>query len=169
LGAGQPDGRAYIKTQAPFPLKTFYGRMYMYMNAVPNNAHFIFISASGGANSFVWGGQFGNIAANYFPGDCAKNYRNLQPKANVWQCVEWKFDGTNNQMQIWLDDLNQTNANYASIINGQGADFGNCSWKAPDMFTSLTIGWGHYHQNIDQNVWVDDLVIDSNLIGCGQP
>jgi hypothetical protein len=164
------QGRAFINTTKPFPLKAFYGRMMMYMDKLPGTAHFDFVSAYGGNNenngNYVWGGQFGHIIANYHPGDCPRHYNNLIPKTKVWQCVEWKFDGNINEMELWIDDINQTGANHAVITNGQNGN-GCGNWAAPSMFDTMSIGWAHYQQqDVGNDTWIDDLVIDDQRIGC---
>jgi hypothetical protein len=165
------SGRAFMMLKAPFPVpnNTFYGRMMMYMQKVPANAHFDYVSAYDGIkesnNNYVWGGQFGTTMANYHPGDCYRHFTG-KPVPGKWQCVEWKFDGPNHQMDLWLDDLNQTGLNHSVITNGVGGS-GCGNWAPPTAFGALTIGWAHYQTGDDnQNSWIDDLVLDDKRIGC---
>lgn len=175
-------GRAFLNTDAPFPVpgNVFYGRMMIFMENIPGSAHWDIISAYGGDSvcegNYRWGGQNGHTLANYHPGDCYQHYNSLVPDEGKWLCYEWKFDGPANEMQVWIDDLEMSDSNHATLSGfGQGcANAGNCpsnphpgeEWVAPE-WSHLSLGWAHY-QSEDQvpNIWIDDVVIDDARIGC---
>jgi hypothetical protein len=43
------------------------------------------------------------------------------------------------------------------------------AWEGPQFFDQLTIGWEQYQDTPAQEVWIDDLVISSERVGCPLP
>jgi hypothetical protein len=82
-----------------------------------------------------------------------------------WACIEWKFDGAQNQMSLWLDGAPLPDL----TVNGTGdgcvnapADF---PWTAP-AFDHLDLGWESYQADDARTFWIDDVVVSSAPIGC---
>jgi hypothetical protein len=122
------------------------------------------------------GGAFGKLTAIYdTPGSYA--VPPTAPATNCWNaatsdvmpvgrwaCVEWKFDGTNDVMQLWLDGFGVPGLNVKGTGEGctdQAADF---HWKAPS-FTEIFIGWESGGADEARTVWVDDVVIGTEKVG----
>ena len=43
-------------------------------------------------------------------------------------------------------------------------------WLAPPAFTTLHLGWERYQQPTNaQNLWVDDVVVSTERVGCPAP
>ena len=103
--------------------------------------------------------------------NCRKHSKWTLPVAK-WTCVEWHFDGERNEMQYWLDgeelsdihvtergDAPDSHCEHLSDLNGQ--------WLAPPAFQSVYMGWERYDASAnDQNVWLDELVISQQRVGC---
>ncbi|UQA54601.1 hypothetical protein [Polyangium aurulentum] len=83
-----------------------------------------------------------------------------------WACVEWKFDGGNDEMQLWLDGFGIPGLNLKGTgqgcTGGQSADF---VWKAP-TFTEILVGWETGDPDVARTIWVDDVVIGAEKVGC---
>lgn len=174
--------RAYFSLTAPFfPVagNAFFGRMWVYLTAAPAmTTHWTNISGEGTAvsdagtpfNAFVrYGGQVQkHLMANYdssvFASDCWQHSAVAFPEGK-WACMEWRFDGPNGKMEFWLDGaqlsaltVNQTGQ--GCIANGLGG-----KWVMP-AFSTLRLGWEHYQTSIPIELWVDDVALDVNRIGC---
>lgn len=173
--------QAYFGVRAPFfPVagNSFYGRAWFYVAAVPaNTTHWTNISGEGpvpdaGTNvrAFVrYGGQvMKRLMANYDTSnvgtDCWQHSTVAMPEG-TWNCYEWHFDQPNNRMELWLDGtpLTQVTINgtgQGCIDNGLGG-----KWLLP-QFDSLRLGWEHYQTSIPIQMWVDDVALDTQRIGC---
>jgi hypothetical protein len=89
--------------------------------------------------------------------DCIQQSTAVLSEAS-WNCVEWQFDGVNDQIRVWLDgqpvpDLTVINP----PIGGH--------WPAP-KFEEIRLGW-YYVPNLPAEMWIDDVAIGSQRIGCG--
>jgi hypothetical protein len=184
-----------IQDPSIFPLEgnLLYGRMMFWLEAAPTTSvHWTFIRGLGtvpgathhaeyrygGQQPILDGGMFvGNqLMANYetpdwyedkaTPGsDCWHHANGRVIPALVWTCVEWKFDGTTNGMQLWLDGAAADDL----TVDGKGqgcvnapADF---TWTAPS-FSQLDLGWESYQTDTARTAYIDDVVLSSTKIGC---
>jgi hypothetical protein len=76
-----------------------------------------------------------------------------------WSCVEWHFDGINNQMHFWMD---------GQAIESMTVIDPQCGgpWQAP-AFERVDLGWGSAPAGVAvAEMWIDDVGIDSQRIGC---
>jgi hypothetical protein len=103
--------------------------------------------------------------------NCRQHSKWTLPVAK-WTCVEWHFDGGRNEMQYWLDgnelsdmhvvergDAPDSHCEHLSDLHGQ--------WLAPPAFQSVYMGWERYDPSAnDQNVWLDEVVISQQRVGC---
>ena len=100
--------------------------------------------------------------------DCWQHSATTMPTRR-WACVEWHFDGAQNEMEMWLDGRALEDIHV--IGSGEGC-LGNDldgQWLAPPAFQSLYLGWERYQQaGNDRNLWVDDVVVSTERIGCPQ-
>ena len=87
-----------------------------------------------------------------------------------WVCWEWMVDGATPELHMWLDGQPQTEAD----VVGKGtacATGPNGTWTAPEAFSRIIIGWEQYTQPSDvaNEVWLDDLVMGPERVGCPPP
>jgi hypothetical protein len=97
--------------------------------------------------------------------DCWQHAQGEFVPVGRWSCVEWMFDGGSNEMRLWLDG----SAVESLTVTGSGdgcvaSDFDNV-WTAP-TFEYLEIGWESYQPDDSRTLFIDDLVIDDQPIGC---
>jgi len=100
--------------------------------------------------------------------NCWSHANQIAAPVGKWACIEWKFDGPNNEMQLWLDGIGVAGMD----IKGQGdacsGPDGQYTWEAP-AFTEIYMGWETYLPDMqDRTVWIDDVVISTQRIGCPQ-
>ncbi|HET7812555.1 MAG TPA: hypothetical protein VFL16_18430, partial [Steroidobacteraceae bacterium] len=80
---------------------------------------------------------------------------------------EWHMSVATHEMQFWIDGKP-----IAHVKNGAGPKA--CSghdlddrWLAPPRFDSLYIGFERYGDTMnDQNLWIDDVALGQQRIGC---
>jgi hypothetical protein len=186
--AGTPVA-VIAKQGAPlFPIagNMMYGRVMMWLTGTPGgDYHWNNIQAAGtmpGATTwgkYGWGGQFGKILAGYTVRtaqtattatmDCSNPSMSAFPSGK-WVCVEWQFDGTKNAMHLWFDGTLLSDVD----VNGMGTrcvantDLGK-PWSAPD-FSFLSLGWQQYQgSNGALEMWMDDVAVGTQRIGCPAP
>jgi hypothetical protein len=177
-----------VREGAPlFPIagNVMYGRMMVWLTQTPaGNYHWNNTQAAGtiaGSTRYAkygWGGQFGTVLAGYTVRDsptgpavidCSKPSATGIPEKR-WVCVEWKFDGVANEMHEWFDGALLADADVIKTgtrcVNA--ADLGS-PWQAP-VFANLSIGWQQYQASTGTlELWVDDLVLATQKIGCPPP
>lgn len=98
--------------------------------------------------------------------DCMKQSNRTLP-VRRWACVEWHMSVATHEMQFWIDGKP-----IAHVKNGAGPKA--CSghdlddrWLAPPRFDSLYIGFERYGDTMnDQNLWIDDVALGQQRIGC---
>jgi hypothetical protein len=162
-----------------------YGRAMVYLPVLPNAAvHWTFIQAEGRSADnthnalYRYGGQHENgaqLMANYEttdPGpnsDCWDHSASLLPVAQ-WACVEWHFIVASNEMQFWLNGTELTDIHVTGMGEGCVANDLGGQWIAPPAFQTLYLGWEHYQQTMNPiDMWMDDIVVDTQRVGCPAP
>ncbi|MRG93655.1 hypothetical protein [Polyangium spumosum] len=83
-----------------------------------------------------------------------------------WACFEWKFDGPNDAMQLTVDGLVVPGLS----VQGTGDGCSNpeapaAPWTAPS-FSEVYLGWEAYLPDEARAVWIDDVVLAAQPIGC---
>jgi polysaccharide lyase-like protein len=99
--------------------------------------------------------------------DCKQQSKRRLP-VRRWACVEWHMEVASQEMEFWLDGKPVTHvARRAAADNAcRGHDLGD-EWRAPPKFDSLYMGFERYADSAnDQNLWMDDVVLSKNRIGC---
>jgi hypothetical protein len=178
------------------PIKHF-GRVMVWLTSQPTAAHWNINEASGPVpgnpleiSKYSYGGQNSVLSPNYtlrppigdnlmpLRGggpedgdtnaalfDCGPNTQTQKVANGRWVCWEWMFDGQKNQLRLYLDGTEQTQA----AVNGVAGTCG--AWQGPKMFTKMIIGWEQYTQASDkpQSMWLDDLVVSDQRVGCPMP
>jgi polysaccharide lyase-like protein len=165
--------------------RSLFGRAMMYLDATPNGVvHWTVIQAEGRAADnthdayYRYGGQQQNgagLMANYETNggvstDCYSHSATRMP-VQRWACVEWHFDAARNEMQLWLDGTELTDMHVVDRPTTAGSgclgNDVNGEWLAPPNFTTLHLGWESYQTaNDDRNLWVDDVAVGSERLGC---
>jgi hypothetical protein len=192
--AGSSTKTAFLKLTGslfPLPNNVLYGRMMFRLESSPTESvHWTMIQAGGlipGESYhalYRYGGQLpvtqgaaigSQWMANYETPD---SYSGTGPKTDCWwhanghvvpigrwTCVQWTFDGTNNQMHLALDGVPQTDLD----VNGSGQGCVNqlpgYPWTAP-LFDQLSVGWESYQPDESRTLYIDDLAVGSEPIGC---
>ncbi len=158
-----------------FPLRQnrYYGQMQMWVeSASPDGVHWTMLQSSGkvAVKNFSaeirYGGQhqqrlMANYETNGVKSDCWQ-HSSVKIPEKKWFKINWFFDGKNNLMKIWIDDV---------LINeitvkdrGQGCVSNDLSgnWIFP-VFENVQIGWVDYQPKGGvRNVWIDDFQISAN-------
>jgi hypothetical protein len=78
-----------------------------------------------------------------------------------WNCWEWYFDGDGeSELRAWLDEIPLDDM---TVIGGTEQGL----WEAP-TFDRLSIGFHHPHPEPEPSydVWIDEIAIDAERIGC---
>ena len=171
-----------------------YGRMMFYLESAPlANVHWTIVDATGDiagedySATYRYGGQLpipeggpftGNqLMANYdtvdFYGtpsvgpntDCYRHANGTPVPVGSWTCAEWFFDGQANAMRFWLDGEEIS----AIAIDGTGdgcvAQPADYTWTAPS-FSRIDVGWESYQEDDERTIWIDDVAIGTERIGC---
>jgi hypothetical protein len=105
-----------------------------------------------------------NYETNGVSSDCWQHSATAMP-TGTWACVEWKFDGTQDRMELWLDGAKLDDLTVLGQGEGCiGHDTGD-QWLAP-TFERLRLGFESYQSDDPRELWIDDVVIDDAPIGC---
>jgi hypothetical protein len=192
-GAAYRRGYFAIHQSPVFPAAAheMYGRAMMWLEAAPITppgkppVHWTFIQGEGRSaddtfNSlYRFGGQHQaglGLMANYETTPPVKSDCWLHSEARLpvqhWACLEWHFAVASNEMQLWLDgkelsDLHVTDRPSSPESGCLGTEKLGGQWLAPPAFQSLYLGWERYQEpENDQNLWIDDVVISKERVGC---
>jgi len=183
------QGRVWLHTTSDrvFPTRHMFGRLWMYLDALPTTeVHWDMIEGQGIADepeawddpfeiALRYGGQLDeNLLANFeTPGsyggdgprtDCAK-FSDTRMPFGRWACMEWEFDSDAEVMRFWLDgeivdDLEVEKQGTQCI-----SDETNGVWYYP-TFESLNIGWREWWEAGTRELWIDDVAVAGERIGC---
>jgi hypothetical protein len=174
-----------------------YGRMMFWLESAPSTGvHWTFIDGYGllpGKNYhafYRYGGQHpisengsfvGNqLMANYETPDIYQNPpvgigsdcwlhsdKKLVPVGR-WACAEWHFDGSANKMQFWLDGTELSDLAMNGTGQGCTQQSSTFPWTAP-TFERIDVGWESYQADEARTLWIDDVAIGTQRVGCPQP
>ena len=195
-GAAYRRGYFAIHEPPVFPAaaREMYGRAMVWLDAAPitppgkDPVHWTFIQGEGrSANDtynslYRYGGQHQGglgLMANFETtpptrSDCWQHSASRLP-VQTWACVEWHFAGATNQLEFWLDgeqlrDLSVTDRAVGAETGCLSNEHLGGQWLAPPAFQSLYLGWERYQESVnDQNLWMDDVVVSSERVGCPAP
>lgn len=174
-----------------------FGRMMLWLESAPSNSvHWTFIDGLGlvpgkgyhalyrygGQHPISEGGRFvgSQLMANYetpdiyqsppvgIGSDCWLHSDKKIVPVGRWACIEWRFDGSADRMQLWLDGAELPDL--AMNGTGQGCSQQSASfrWAAP-VFERIDLGWESYQADDARALWIDDVAIGAERIGCPRP
>lgn len=175
--------RAFMSVQdAPvFPIEgnVMWGRMMVWLTAAPEGSvHWTNIQGEGDVEGMGfralsrYGGQHdGRLMANYetqgISTDCWQHSETVIP-VGEWACFEWRFNGPNDEMSFWLDGTELDDLHVIGMGQGcVGNDTGG-HWYSP-IYDTLRLGWEHYQATPAKEMWIDDVAVDLERIGCPAP
>ncbi len=186
---------AYKGSKLPVSGNVVFGRMMFWLDSAPKTSvHWTFIDGYGllpgkDYHAFYrYGGQYpvsienglfmsSQLMANYetpdihqsppvgIGTDCWLHSQKKMVPVGGWVCAEWHFDGSANRMQFWLDGVELSDLEMNGTGQGcsqQSADF---PWTAP-IFERIDLGWESYQADEARTLWIDDVVIGTERIGC---
>ncbi|HEX7666975.1 MAG TPA: hypothetical protein VF407_20740 [Polyangiaceae bacterium] len=192
------NGASMIQESKTFPAtdNTYWGRIFVWFDKIPGHtqpdggmtySHWTFAYGQGtGATTgqIRLSGQLQKTGANYInhfgvgtddqsatgTGDWTNS--DNDPTGNPmgvptgkWACIEWLHDGKNNVTRFFWDD--EEHPSLATSATKHGGVAAN-QYIMPN-FTSTTIGWQEYQASTQPfEMWVDEIAIDSQRIGCVQ-
>jgi len=176
----------------PVPGNAYYGRMMFRLESAPDTSvHWTFIQSGGTVAGqsyhalYRYGGQHpitegatfvGNqLMANYDtpdsysgngPGsDCWLHADKKVVPVGRWACAEWQFDGPNDTMRFWLDGQPLDDLTMDGVGQGCVNQPASFAWTAP-AFADLAVGWESYQSDMARTLYVDDVVISTQRVGC---
>jgi hypothetical protein len=124
----------------------------------------------GGATPLRGGGpQDGD--PNPAPVDCSMPARTETVATKQWVCWEWMVDGATPEVHMWLDGQPQTEVDVVGRGTACADGPADGTWTAPKAFSKIILGWETYTQasEVANEVWLDDLVMGPERIGCPAP
>jgi hypothetical protein len=184
------------KNVLPAPGGVVYGRMWFWLDsppigtnpATPVNVHWTFIGGYGLVPGQTYhavvryGGQVpltssSQLMANYDTPDwyqtppvppqtdCWQHAKTEVVPLKTWTCAEWMFDTTSNTMRFWQNGMEFTDL--AVMTNGQGCvnAMYTQGWLLPTVDT-LGVGMESYQADAARNIWIDDVGIGTQQLGC---
>jgi len=176
----------------PVPGNAFFGRMMFRLESAPTaSVHWTLLQAGGlvegqgyhalyrygGQQPIVEGGNFvgSQWMANYetpdsYSGtgpasDCYQHANGGVIPVSEWSCVEWHFDGPNNALSLWLDGEAVSGLDVTGTGQGCVAQPASFEWSAP-RFDTLEVGWESYQTDEARTLWLDDLALGTERLGC---
>jgi hypothetical protein len=141
-----------------------YGRLMYYMNKSPTGqySHYEIVRGGGVLSGtsraqLNTGAENGKVVVNYEPGDCTK-YSKVAFPEKKWTCYQFRFDGTKNDIHLWVDGV--------SVDDVPVAPAGGGCWRHPMALDTLYVGWESYHSNQPVELWIDDVAVGDQMIPC---
>ena len=162
---------ATLHTTLPFPAanNTFYSRAYVYFDSALPTTDSTLIETGGtiGGQNDSWrlaaaGGDM--LMVNNAPsGEFVQGDNGKLLPTKQWVCMEWEFKGDTNEAHFWINGAEETHLEIAPTLQ-------NPEWTAP-TWDHVYFGWEFYSQDNDAgltevDIYFDDVVFDSNRIGC---
>lgn len=180
---------AYIKTTAIFPVadNTYYGRMFLRVKSYATQvdyAHWTVIEAAGKLQpsdtqetAIRVGGQYSSgknywgVGTDHGPtGDWTNNDNDptgapVPPPTNTWTCLEWLHSGADDTTKLFIDGIEHPSLATDKRVIHYGGDQ-TADYLMPE-FSSVAVGWWQYQAAPESfDVWVDEVALDDERIGC---
>jgi len=108
--------------------------------------------------------QGANIGQPILPSGAAQLASSYKPTYATWICVEMRYDTMNHQIHTWVDDVDMA----ALRADGTATSGVDDTWMLMQPFEPTTqVGFGWWaQQGAPSPVYLDDVAVDSNRIGC---
>jgi hypothetical protein len=162
---------AYIKEVKTFPAtnNVLYGRMFVYFeDDLTTDGHFSLAEGAGTGTPGVarFGGQYkvlgvgtdGGPSGDWTDKDDMTAAGKKVP-SKTWICAEFEFKGDTHEFRVWWDDAERT------ALRTGPARHANFTMPA---FNSLWFGWWMYNLKEPQELWIDEIAVDFQPIGCSK-
>jgi hypothetical protein len=188
-GANYRRGYVAIHLAGPLPQlqPAFYGRAMVWLEAAPESlpgappVHWTLLQGEGRSADDRYNAIYRlgleqraglGLMSNYettppVTTDCKQQSPRALP-VRRWACVEWHFAVATHELEFWLDGRRvahvRERAKKADACHGN--DLGG-AWRAPPKFDSFYLGFERYADSAnDQNLWIDDVVLSKQRVGC---
>lgn len=166
------DQRAFLVLKGnplfPFMYNRITGSFYIWLDeASPDGVHWTMVQATGKVkdqnyrSEIRYGGQHSKrLMANYDTQgkktDCWHHSATAIPEKQ-WTKIGWQFDGPNQTMNFWLDDVLVEDLTVTGRGQGCVSDDLDEKWVFP-VFEELMIGWVDYQTGGGtRRFWIDDV------------
>jgi len=172
--------RAYMSIEGapvfPLPDNVVWGRMMYHLVEWPAGpVHWTNIQGEGDVPEMDFRGLYryggmndGALLANYetqgAATDCWRNSQTAMPQGQ-WTCLEWHFDGNTDTMELYVDGEIVDDVTVVEMGDGCIGHDTNDFWYAP-IFDTMRLGWEHYQATSAREMWIDDVAMDDERIGC---
>ena len=98
--------------------------------------------------------------------DCMKQSKRRFPLRR-WACIEWHMAVASNEMRFWIDGKPIAHVKGTAGAKACSGHDLQDRWLAPPRFDSLYVGFERYGDTLnDQNLWIDDVALGLQRIGC---
>jgi hypothetical protein len=192
IAAGMP---AQIEEKQTFPAanNSFYGRMFVWLGALPTSPSMARYALVGGRGT----GSGNEVRLDGVYLDQTKQSRfgigNDGPlvdtdgdgkddddwhidgkesqsvvRATDWICLEWLFKGDTSETRVWIDGVEQGSLHTTTDAYYNGGKYSNRSFVHP-TYDALRIGWWVYQSDAAPSpfdLWIDEVAVDKERIGC---
>ena len=71
-------------------------------------------------------------------------------------------------MNFWLDGAPLDDLTVIGMGQGCGGDDAGGYWYSP-IYDTLRLGWEHYQATSSKELWIDDVAVDTERLGCPVP
>jgi len=191
IAAGD-GGEALLSRKDPnlFPVKDqLYMRMMVFLDRAPagSGLHWAFMQVQGAARdannkviglaSYGVGGHPSQFQSIYLLptnsnglNDCW-DYSSRSVPTGKWVCMEWHLDVPKDAQEVWADGQMIPELSFTTQPSGSTGCLNpqtGGKWLIPDI-SFARVGWIHYHTANAQTVWIDDVVMDKQRVGCPKP
>lgn len=174
------NGRALANVTgfAP-PNNSFYGRMHVWINALPTApqyAHWTMFELAGTGSDRIRpiGGQYipnqgserlwGTGSDGGPTGDWTRWSPTAPADSSKWVCLEWQVVAVNNEMHVWIDGAAKPALDVTTKIHG-----GNAVDLTFPTFTKAWFGWWLYQANptpAQFEIYFDGVALGTTRQGC---
>jgi len=180
-----PNDDAFIVTEAlPPELRTHhFGRLYFYVATKPTSGHTQWIlggSAGMSANpklrdfevaTINGGWQLGFDQLGMTPSGEEVFYPQGQVPVAKWTCLEWELNDAPDSDTAWVEGqslgtLDDQHINYPAGHVPGAPIFDGKSSGLIGGFTAYSFGFFDWHPNADFDLYFDDIVLDTQRVGC---
>jgi hypothetical protein len=177
------DAFIVTKSLPPALLTHHFGRLYFYVATKPTSGHTQWILGGSAGMSATpklrdfevatinGGWQLGFDQLGMSPAGEEVFYPTGQVTVAKWTCLEWEFDDQPDSDTAWVDGrglgtLDDQHINYpAGHVPGTPI-FDGKSTGLVGGFTTYSFGFYDWHPNADFDLYFDDIVLDTQRVGC---